>query len=98
MTTVSQQFEIVRAARRVMLNGSRVAVAGRAFDVMLALYERRERAVSKNELLDLVWPDQAVDEANIQVQVSMRRKALRRSVIATVPGRGYQWTLHDAAA
>ncbi len=81
-----------------MVNGSQVAVAGRAFDVLLALYERRKRVVSKNELLELVWPDQAVDEANIQVQVSMLRKALGRSVIATAPGRGYQWTLHDDSA
>lgn len=94
---VVQRLEIVRAARRVVLNGAQVPVAGRAFDVMLALYERRERVVGKNELLDIVWPDQAVDEANIHVQVSMLRKVLGRAVIATVPGRGYQWTWHDTA-
>jgi predicted ATPase/DNA-binding winged helix-turn-helix (wHTH) protein len=94
---VAQQFEIVRAARRVTLNGLQIHVIGRAYDVMLVLYERRERVVTKNELLDLVWPELVVEEGNIQVQVSALRKALGRQVITTVPGRGYQWTLRNAA-
>ena len=59
---------------------------------MLALTERRQRAVSKNELLDLVWPDVTVEEGNLQVQISALRKLLGTGAIATIPGRGYQLT------
>jgi DNA-binding winged helix-turn-helix (wHTH) protein len=44
--------------------------------------------VAKQELLDLVWPNLVVEEANLHVQISALRKALGGDVIATVPGRG----------
>ena len=34
-----------------------MSLGARAFDVLQALIERRERLVTKSELLDLVWPD-----------------------------------------
>ena len=64
----------------------------RAFDVLHALIERRERLVAKNELLDLVWPGVVVEENNLQVQISSLRKLLGPEAIATVPGRGYRFT------
>lgn len=68
-------------------------VGARAFDVLQALLERRDRVVSKNELLDLVWPGMVVEENNLQVQISALRKVLGREAIATIPGRGYRFTL-----
>jgi len=47
--------------------------------------------VTKNELLDLVWPGLIVEENNLQVQVSALRKLLGPQVILTVPGRGYRF-------
>jgi predicted ATPase len=46
--------------------------------------------VTKNQLLDSVWPDLVVEENNIQVQVSQLRKLLGADLIATIPGRGYR--------
>lgn len=68
-------------------------LGGRAFDMLLTLVERRERTVSKHELLDLVWPGLVVEENNLQVQVVNLRKLLGHHAIATVPGRGYRFTL-----
>jgi len=70
-----------------------VKLGGRAFDVLLALVERRERTVSKNELMELVWPTVVVEENNLQVQVVALRKLLGPQAIATIPGRGYRFTL-----
>ena len=64
----------------------------RAFDVLHALIERRERLVTKNELLDIVWRGVVVEENNLQVQISALRKLLGPQVIATIPGRGYRFT------
>ena len=80
------------ATRLVLVDGRAVPVGARAFDLLLALVERRERVVSKNELLDLVWPGLVVEENNLQVQVSALRKQLGVAVIATVAGRGYRFT------
>jgi DNA-binding winged helix-turn-helix (wHTH) protein len=68
-------------------------LGGRAFDMLLALVERRDRTVSQDELMDLVWPRLVVEENNLQVQVMALRKLLGHAAIATVPGRGYRFTL-----
>ena len=80
------------AARRVLIGGQPAVIGARAFDVLLTLIERRERSVSKGELLDLVWPGVVVEENNLQVHISALRKLLGPQVIATIPGRGYRFT------
>jgi TolB-like protein/Tfp pilus assembly protein PilF len=49
--------------------------------------------VTKEELLDCVWPKLVVEENNLQVQVSALRKILGQEAIATIPGRGYRFTV-----
>ena len=72
--------------------GCLLSLWARAFDLLLALAERRERVVAKTELLDLVWPGLVVEENNLQVQISTLRKLLGPQAIATIPGRGYRFT------
>ncbi len=47
--------------------------------------------MTKNQLLDIVWPDLVVEENNLHVQVSQLRKLLGSDIIATIPGRGYRF-------
>ena len=61
-------------------------IGARAFDVLLALVERRERVVSKHELMDLVWPKLVVEEGNLLVHMVALRKLLGPRAIATIPG------------
>jgi len=94
-------FELQPDQRQLVVDGRPVALGSRAFDVLLALVERAGQLVAKNELLDLVWPGVVVEENNLQVQVSTLRKILGQEAIATIPGRGYRFTLvleHEAAA
>lgn len=92
------QFE-VRGTERVLLEDGKVCPIGsRAFDVLLALLERRDRVVTKNELLELAWPGLIVEENNLSVQISTLRKVLGPQAIATVTGRGYRFTLPCEAA
>jgi predicted ATPase/DNA-binding winged helix-turn-helix (wHTH) protein len=83
--------EVRPAERQVLIDGAPAALGARAFDLLLALIERRERVVEKSELFDTVWPGLIVEENNLQVQVSSLRKLLGPSAIATVPGRGYRF-------
>jgi len=86
------RFELRPAERRLLVDGSPAALGARAFDLLIALVQRRDRVVTKNELLDCVWPDVVVEEQNLHVQVSHLRKVFGKDVLATVPGRGYRFT------
>jgi len=93
-------FELKPDACELLAEGRPVSLGHRAFDLLVALVERRDRLVGKHELLDVVWPGLVVEENNLQVQVSQLRKLLGPQAIATVPGRGYRFkaVLEGAAA
>jgi len=77
----------------LLVDGRAAALGPRAFDVLSALIDRRTRIVTKEELLGIVWPDVIVEENNLSVQISALRKILGAGAIATIPGRGYRFTL-----
>lgn len=85
------RFELQTDARRLLQDGEPVALGARAFDVLVALAHRRDRVVTKAEMLDLVWPGLVVEENNLQVQISTLRKLLGPQAIGTIPGRGYRF-------
>ena len=85
--------EVRPSTRELLVDGIPAKLGARAFDVLLALVERRDRVVRKNELLEVVWPGVVVEENNLQVQVSLLRKLLGPQAITTIPGRGYRFTL-----
>jgi predicted ATPase/DNA-binding winged helix-turn-helix (wHTH) protein len=85
------RFSLLASRRELQIDGVPAAIGSRAFDVLLVLVARRDRVVTKHELMDAVWPDVVVEENNLQVQISALRKLLGASTIATVPGRGYQF-------
>ncbi|MEO8754919.1 MAG: winged helix-turn-helix domain-containing protein, partial [Casimicrobiaceae bacterium] len=89
-------FDVRPSERRLLVDGEEATIGARAFDVLLALIERRDRMVPKSELLDVVWPDTIVEENNLQVHISALRKLVGPSTIATIPGRGYRFTLTPA--
>jgi predicted ATPase/DNA-binding winged helix-turn-helix (wHTH) protein len=86
------RFELQANHRLLLQDGEAIALGARPFDLLVALVDRRERVVTKAELLDLVWPGLVVEENNLQVQVSLLRKLLGAQVIATIPARGYRFT------
>ena len=65
----------------------------RAFDVLLALVERAGRLVTKDELLELVWPNLVVEENNLQAHVSALRKILGAGRDRHRSRAGYRFTL-----
>jgi TolB-like protein/Flp pilus assembly protein TadD len=77
----------------LLVDGKPVALGARALDLLVCLIERRDRVVSKEELLQLVWPGTVVEENNLTVQISALRKFLGPQALSTVSGRGYRFTL-----
>jgi DNA-binding winged helix-turn-helix (wHTH) protein len=83
--------------RRLCNGGKVVTLAPKAHDVLVALVRRAGTLVTKNELLDLVWPDVSVAEGVLSVYVSALRKTLGDSgaattYIETVPRAGYRFS------
>ncbi len=86
-------FRLSRRLRELHADAGRVALGARAFDLLAVLAERPGKLVSKNELLDLVWPGVVVEDNNLHVQMAALRRALgaHQAIIQTVPGRGYRF-------
>ena len=73
-----------------------IPLRGKVFDTLTALVENAGRLVTKQELLDAVWPDSTVEENNLNHNVSVLRKALGEKAtgqqfIETVPKLGYRF-------
>ena len=87
------EFELDPARRRLSRNGEELPLNPKAFDMLVELIRSSGAVVSKDELLERVWPDQIVEENNLSVHVSALRKLLGEGngvkYIATVPGKGY---------
>lgn len=90
------RYTLDPARRRLSMDDGSVALTGRAFDLLVALVERRGEVVSRHALMELVWPDVVVEESNLHVQIGAVRRAIGRAAIATVPGRGYAFALDVA--
>jgi adenylate cyclase len=99
MSAESQQpvafgpFRLDRRGRSLSRAGAEITLGRRAFDVLCVLAAAGGEAVSKDALLDQVWPGLTVEENNLQVQISALRKALGDGIISTIPGRGYRLTM-----
>ncbi|HEX4185963.1 MAG TPA: winged helix-turn-helix domain-containing protein, partial [Stellaceae bacterium] len=72
-----------------------VAIGSRALDILGLLIDRNGEVVSRDDILNTVWPG-VVEGANVTVQISALRRVLDEgrsepSLIQTVPGRGYRF-------
>src|SRR5262245_6704172 len=85
--------ELRPVERELRIDGEPVEIGGRAFDLLQVLVERRERVVTKDELLELVWPGPVVEEHNLYVQINTLRKLVGPGAVLTIPGRGYRFAL-----
>ena len=83
-------FKLDRRSRTLVRDGVPLVLGGRALDVLLVLAGAEGATVQKAELLERAWPGVTVEENNLQVQISVLRRALGDGWIVTVPGVGYR--------
>ena len=89
--------ELDLARYELRRGGQVVPLQRKIFDVLRYLVEHRDRAVTKQELFDQLWPDEVVTEAVLPWTISHLRKSLGQERGATRPiqtlhGRGYRFT------
>ncbi len=88
---------LIDVRERVLLrDGQPVPLTPKAFDLLAALVAQPGRLISKEDLLQEVWPETFVEESNLAYNVFALRKALgdpaeNGQYIATVPKRGYRF-------
>ncbi|NRF65462.1 helix-turn-helix transcriptional regulator [Aquincola sp. S2] len=90
------RFELRPHEHRLLADGHPVPLGGRAFDLLLALVQRPGQLITRNELIEQVWPSRVVEENNLTVQVNALRKVLGSDWLVTVPGRGYRFVAPHA--
>src|SRR5882762_7492026 len=87
----------VDADQKVLLrNGMPMAITPKVFDTLLILVENSGRIVKKEELMNRLWPDSFVEEANLTSNILQLRKSLgdnahQPTYIETVARRGYRF-------
>jgi Tol biopolymer transport system component/DNA-binding winged helix-turn-helix (wHTH) protein len=85
-------FRIDTSNRQLMREGQVVPLKGKVVDTLLLLIENRGDVVEKEELMEWLWPDTVVEEANLTQNIYMLRKALGEAgYIETIPRRGYRF-------
>jgi DNA-binding winged helix-turn-helix (wHTH) protein len=87
------RFRMLLRRRQLLADSVPIEIGSRAFDLLLILLESDGALVTKEELINRVWPGVVVADENLKVQISALRKALGadRNLIRTEFGRGYRF-------
>src|SRR4051794_23411879 len=83
------RFELLR-------HGEPVPLEPQVFQLLLHLVQHRDRMVSKDEIIAVVWEGRAISDDSISSRVRLARSALgddgtRQAFIRTVHGRGFRF-------
>jgi TolB-like protein/DNA-binding winged helix-turn-helix (wHTH) protein/Tfp pilus assembly protein PilF len=89
-------FRLDPAAHTLWRDGRAIPLRPKVFDMLLMLVENSGRLVEKEKLLRAIWPEQFVEEGNLNKTISALRQALAEGengnkYIETVPKRGYRF-------
>ena len=89
-------FRLIPEERQLLRDDQPVPLTDKPFDLLLALVANSGRLIKKGELMEMVWPDASVEEANLSVNMSAVRRALGEGptdhrYVETVPRSGYRF-------
>lgn len=91
------EFRIDLSERILLQRGEQVAIRPKIFDLLLLLIEKRGEVVSKEIIINRIWPDEFVEDGNLTQSIYYLRRIIddpgqNTSHILTVPTRGYLFT------
>jgi DNA-binding winged helix-turn-helix (wHTH) protein/TolB-like protein len=89
-------FRLEGRERQFSYEGTSIRLSEKAFETLLAFVTRPGRLLSKEELMEAVWPNSFVEENNLDKNVSILRKTFNQFgpdeiYIETVRGHGYRF-------
>ena len=88
---------VLDTGRRELSRGSEpVAVGPQVFDLLIHLIENRDRVVSKDELLDVIWRGRTISESTLTSHVNFARRAIgdngeEQRLIRTISRKGFRF-------
>jgi DNA-binding winged helix-turn-helix (wHTH) protein/TolB-like protein len=92
-------FRLDPAERRLLRDERPIPLTPKCFDLLVILVENSGHLIGKEELIERLWPNQIVEEANLSFNISTLRKALGQGpngelFIETVPKKGFRFVAH----
>lgn len=78
---------------QLLCNDEEVALRPRLMSLLLELVKHQKQVLTKDYLLEKVWPDATVEENNLTVSVTELRRAIGKEYIETVSRRGYRFAI-----
>ncbi len=89
------EYRLDVAERRVWRGTSLVPMSPKTFDLLVVMVQGAGRLLQKEFLIQTLWPDSYVQDANLSVHISNLRKALGKNsesqqFIETIPRIGYR--------
>jgi DNA-binding winged helix-turn-helix (wHTH) protein len=87
------EFSLFPSERRLCQNATTVLLPPKAFDAMYLLVRNHGGLVLRQEIIQTLWPNIHVTEANLTNIIVLLRKVLGRDAIQTVSKSGYRFTL-----
>jgi predicted ATPase/DNA-binding winged helix-turn-helix (wHTH) protein len=89
-------FRLLPGQRLLFERDRPIPIGSRALDLLIALVENAGELMSKDELMNEVWPQTYVEPSNLTVNIAALRRALGdgrngRRYLVNIPGRGYQF-------
>jgi TolB-like protein len=95
-TYLFDEFSLSVSKRELSGPGGLVSVEKKVMDLLVYLIKHRDRAISKDELQQAVWPDTIVTEAALTRAIMKARRAVNdsadvQSIIRTLHSEGYRF-------
>jgi adenylate cyclase len=89
-------YRLDTVGRSLECRGEVIALPPKAVEVLAELVKRPGEVIGKKELMETIWPETFVEEANLSQMVFLLRRALESSkgseYITTLPRRGYRFS------
>lgn len=91
-----EEFSLNAKKQRLYRSGEIISLPPKAIELLVLMVENQGRVLEKEEILNTLWQDTFVEEANLTQTIYLLRKALGKSKdgvqhITTLPKRGYKF-------
>lgn len=89
-------FRLVPSERQLLRENQSITLPPKAYQALAILVQNHGHAVTKQQLIEALWPDSFVEESNLNHYISQVRKALGEGTngeryIETLPKLGYRF-------
>ncbi|MEP6901459.1 MAG: winged helix-turn-helix domain-containing protein [Actinomycetota bacterium] len=91
-----ENYVLLPSERLLFCAGEAISLKSKVFETLLTLVRQQGELLTKDELMEKIWGDSFVEEANLTQNIFTLRKIFGEKprdhhFIVTVPGRGYRF-------